>query len=468
MSRSTAPARPATTFGQLGLPEPVVTTLARRGLTTPFPIQAAAIPDALAGRDVLGKAQTGSGKTLAFGLPMISRLAGRKAAAGRPLALVLVPTRELAVQVHDALAPLGQPLGVRMTVVVGGLSMGKQIGALRRGVDVLVATPGRLKDLIEQRACALGDVEIVVLDEADHMADMGFLPAVRALLDQVRPGGQRLLFSATLDNAVQTLVDRYLKSPVTHTTAPVGDVDAMKMDHHLFVVSSTNKVAVAAEIANRDGRTLLFVRTKHGADRLTKQLRRVGVPAEALHGGKTQGARTRVLTDFRDGRLNALIATDVAARGIHVDNIDLVLHVDPAADHKDYLHRAGRTARAGESGVVVTLVTPEQERETEKMTRRAGVSAIRVLVAPGGTDLVRVTGARPTKGLPHVAEHPVAAVVSRPSGGPRGRRGGGRPSGQPGRKPTARSHSSGGHAPARPAARSGGIVEASRRARRSG
>jgi superfamily II DNA/RNA helicase len=381
------------TFADLGLPRPLLTVLAKHGLTTPFAIQAAAIPDALAGRDVLGKAQTGSGKTLAFGLPLLARLAGKQARPKHPTGLVLVPTRELAGQVHDALAPFAMGLGVRLTVVVGGVSMGRQIMALRKGVDLVIATPGRLEDLISQHACALGDVRLTVLDEADHMTDLGFLPAVRRVLDQVRPGGQRLLFSATLDANVRTLVDRYLHDPVTHATTPPG-VAVSTMDHHLFVVDANQKHGVVTEIANRDGRTLLFVRTKHGADRLTKQLRAAGVNAGAIHGGKTQAARTRALAQFRDGTVGTLVATDVAARGIHVDGVDLVLHVDPPADHKDYVHRAGRTARAGEAGVVVTLVTREQERGTAAMTRKAGVRARTTRVAPGGADLVRLTGAR--------------------------------------------------------------------------
>ena len=406
------------TFASLGLPETLVRTLARRGMDAPFAIQAATLPDALAGRDVLGRAQTGSGKTLAFGLPMLARLAGGRSAPKRPRGLVLVPTRELAMQVSDALAPLGQPLGLSFAVIVGGASMGKQISALRAGADIVVATPGRLEDLIRQRACDLSAVEIAVLDEADHMADLGFLPPVRRLLDAVRPGGQRLLFSATLDEAVRTLVGAYLANPVTHSTTPTGrSVDTMA--HHLLVVQPGDKVRVTAEIANRDGRTLLFVRTKHGADRLTKQLRGLGVAAGALHGGKTQAARTRTLNDFRDGRVPVLVATDVAARGIHVDDVDLVVHVDPAADHKDYLHRSGRTARAGASGTVVTLVTPGEERPTARMTSKAGVRAGALRVTPGGNELARVTGARPPSGVA-VAE--VVVAESRPGNPAYGRR----------------------------------------------
>jgi superfamily II DNA/RNA helicase len=400
-----APTR-AATFASLGLNDLLVRTLARRGMHEPFAIQTASIPDALAGRDVLGRAQTGSGKTLAFGLPMISRLAGERSLPKRPRGLVLVPTRELAAQVHDALAPLAQPLCLKMAVVVGGASMGKQIDALRRGVDIVVATPGRLEDLVSQRACDLSAVEITVLDEADHMSDLGFLPAVRRVLDQVRRDGQRLLFSATLDGQVQTVVDRYLSKPVTHTTTPTG-VAITAMHHHVLVVAPGDKNTVTAEIANRDGRTLLFVRTKHRADRLTTQLRRLGVAAGSLHGGKTQSARTRTLAEFRQGLIPVLVATDVAARGIHVDDVDLVVHVDAAADHKDYLHRAGRTARAGAAGSVVTLVEPGADRAMEKLTRLAGVRARTVRVSPGGADLVRITGSRA------LSDNPVALAPAR-------------------------------------------------------
>ncbi|HVE62785.1 MAG TPA: DEAD/DEAH box helicase [Mycobacteriales bacterium] len=395
---------PVPTFAELGLPEALVASLGKRGMTAPFAIQVAALPDALAGRDVLGRAETGSGKTLAFGLPMLTRLAGSKASPKRPRGLVLVPTRELALQVNDALEPLGHVLGLRMKVVVGGLSMGKQIDALHRGVDIVIATPGRLMDLIERKSCDLRDVEVTVLDEADHMSDMGFLPVVREILDQVRPGGQRLLFSATLDKMVKTIVDAYLVNAVTHSTSlPTTQVSTM--DHHLLLVHPGDKAAVVTEIANRDGRTLLFVRTKHGADRLATQLRRVGVRAGALHGGMTQNARNRSLLHFKDGQTPVLVATDVAARGIHVDGIDLVLHVDPPADPKDYLHRAGRTARAGESGVVVTMVLPDQVRDVERMTRTAGIDIASLKVCPGHSGLVRITGSRTPTGVA-VAEPP--------------------------------------------------------------
>ena len=386
-------------FAELGLPERLVSALERRGISTPFPIQAACLPDTLAGHDVRGRGQTGSGKTLAFGLPLLARLAGRSAAPKRPAALILVPTRELAMQVQDALAPLGRSVGLHAKTVVGGMSMAKQIQALRRGVDLLVATPGRLTDLIERGACSLADVQITVLDEADHMCDLGFMPAVSALLDQIPNDGQRMLFSATLDGDVDKLVRRYLHNPVTHSVAPAA-APVETMDHHLFVVDRAQKHDVIAEVAGREGRTIMFLRTKHGVDALTKRLARVGVRAGALHGGKTQSARTRTLAEFREGKVGVLIATDVAARGIHVDDVTLVVHVDPAADHKDYLHRAGRTARAGERGTVATLVAHNEVRNAERMMRRAGVRAERTRVTAGDDALIRITGAQAPSGIP--------------------------------------------------------------------
>lgn len=416
------------TFAELGLPAPLVSALARQGIEAPFPIQAAAIPDIMAGRDVLGRGKTGSGKTLAFGLPMLASIAGQKAAPKRPRALILVPTRELAQQVQTVLEPLGRSLGLRFKTVIGQTSMFKQIDALRRGVEVLVATPGRLKDLMRQGACDLSDIEITVLDEADHMADMGFLPDVTDILDQARRDGQRLLFSATLDKDVDVLVKRYLHDPVRHAIGPV-DESVDTMEHHLLLVAPRDKNAITAEIANREGRTILFARTKHGVDRLAKQLAQVGVRAGALHGGKSQGLRTRTLAEFREGSIGVLVATDVAARGIHVDDVTLVLHIDPPADHKDYMHRAGRTARAGERGTVVTLVLPHQVRSTSAMTRRAGVDAPRTKVTVGDERLVRLTGARTPSGEPItepiIPDNPRRGRGGRPGGGGgRGRRGG--------------------------------------------
>lgn len=413
------PAGPALEFNELGLPDVLVQTLAAGGITSPFPIQAATIPDALAGRDVLGRGQTGSGKTLAFGLPMLTRLAEGKTAPMRPRALVLVPTRELAMQVEESLTPFARALGLFVSTIVGGTSFPKQISALRRGVDLLVATPGRLSDHIRQGTADLSDVEIAALDEADQMADMGFLPQVRELLDLVKPGGQRLLFSATLDGDVNTLVREYLTNPVTHSVSP-SSASVTNMDHHVLIIGPEDKNEIIARIGAREGRTIMFVRTKHGADRLTKQLRQVGVAAGALHGGKTQGARTRILADFREGLAPVLVATDVAARGIHVDNVSLVVHIDPPADPKDYLHRAGRTARAGESGTVVTLTQYNQRRMVEALTRKAGVRPTSTRVRATDTELANITGAQAPTGEP-VPEPVRAKRPPRRGGRPTGR-----------------------------------------------
>ncbi|MGA5729917.1 DEAD/DEAH box helicase [Streptomyces seoulensis] len=387
---------PQLTFADLGLPEGIVRKLAQNGVTTPFPIQAATIPDALAGKDILGRGRTGSGKTLSFGLPTLATLAGGRTEKKRPRAVILTPTRELAMQVADALQPYGDVLGLKMKVVCGGTSMGNQIYALERGVDVLVATPGRLRDIINRGACSLEDVQIAVLDEADQMSDLGFLPEVTELLDQVPAGGQRMLFSATMENEISTLVKRYLNDPVTHEVdSAQGNVTTMS--HHILIVKPKDKAPVTAAIASRKGRTIIFVRTQLGADRIAEQLRESGVKADALHGGMTQGARTRTLADFKDGYVNALVATDVAARGIHVDGIDLVLNVDPAGDHKDYLHRSGRTARAGRSGTVVSLSLPHQRRQIFRLMEDAGVDAARHIIQGAGAfepEVAEITGAR--------------------------------------------------------------------------
>ncbi|MFJ5175386.1 DEAD/DEAH box helicase [Streptomyces griseoviridis] len=383
-------------FADLGLPEGVVRKLAQNGVTVPFPIQAATIPDALAGKDILGRGRTGSGKTLSFGLPALATLAGGRTEKHKPRAVILTPTRELAMQVADALQPYGDVLGLKMKVVCGGTSMGNQIYALERGVDVLVATPGRLRDIINRGACSLADVQIAVLDEADQMSDLGFMPEVTELLDQVPAGGQRMLFSATMENEIKTLVDRYLKDPVSHEVdAAQGAVTTMS--HHILIVKPKDKAPVTAAIASRKGRTIIFVRTQLGADRVAEQLRDAGAKADALHGGMTQGARTRTLADFKDGYVNVLVATDVAARGIHVDGIDLVLNVDPAGDHKDYLHRAGRTARAGRTGTVVSLSLPHQRRQIFRLMEDAGVDAGRHIINSGTAfepEVAEITGAR--------------------------------------------------------------------------
>ncbi|WP_093800188.1 DEAD/DEAH box helicase [Streptomyces sp. Wb2n-11] len=390
------PTEPTVTFATLGLPDGVVRKLAQNGVTAPFPIQAATIPDALAGKDILGRGRTGSGKTLSFGLPTLATLAGGHTEKKKPRAIILTPTRELAMQVADALQPYGDVLGLKMKVVCGGTSMSNQIYALERGVDVLVATPGRLRDIINRGACSLENVRIAVLDEADQMSDLGFLPEVTELLDQIPGGGQRMLFSATMENEISTLVKRYLTNPVTHEVdSAQGNVSTMT--HHVLVVKPKDKAPVTAAIAARKGRTIIFVRTQLGADRIAEQLQDSGVKADALHGGMTQGARTRVLEDFKKGYVNALVATDVAARGIHVDGIDLVLNVDPAGDHKDYLHRSGRTARAGKSGVVVSLSLPHQRRQIFRLMEDAGVDASRHIVGGAGAfepEVAEITGAR--------------------------------------------------------------------------
>lgn len=397
---STTPSLPpAETFAALDMPAPLLAALGQAGVTAPFPIQAATLPNSLAGRDVLGRGRTGSGKTLAFGLALLGRITGQRAEPRRPLALVLVPTRELAQQVTDALTPYARAVQLRMATVVGGISIGRQANALRGGAEVVVATPGRLKDLIGRGDCALDQVSITVLDEADQMADMGFMPQVTALLEQVRPGGQRMLFSATLDRNVDKLVRRYLADPVVHSVDPsAGTITTM--EHHLLHVSEADKNAAAMHIAARDGRVIMFMDTKHAVDRMAKRLLSNGVRAGALHGGKSQPQRNRTLEQFKNGHVTALIATNVAARGIHIEGLDLVVNIDPPTDHKDYLHRGGRTARAGESGSVVTLVLPSQRREMTRLMAAAAITAHTVQVRPGDTELTRVTGAREPSGVP--------------------------------------------------------------------
>ncbi|MEP6696642.1 MAG: DEAD/DEAH box helicase [Pseudonocardiales bacterium] len=411
-SEAAAPAQQRS-FAAMGLPQGLVTALERRDIREPFAIQGRTLPDALAGRDVLGRAQTGSGKTLAFGLPMLARLVGSRRTNGAPQGLVLVPTRELANQVAEALAPLGQAVGLRIATVYGGASMGRQITALRRGVDIVIATPGRLLDLIGQGECSLHLVTITVVDEADYMADLGFLPVVTEILGQTVPGGQRLLFSATLDNGVDKLVRRFLADPAMHAVAPALS-QVSTMDHRSFTVQAGDKVTVAAQIAAREGRSLFFVRTKHGAERLAKQLRTAGVEAGALHGNLAQNARQRALNAFAAGTSPVLVATDVAARGIHVDDIDLVVHFDPPADHKDYLHRSGRTARAGASGLVLSLLLPEQQRDAARLHGLAGVRPTSTSVRPGHDEVRKladsgtpvVITAPPSTAAPAVSRRP--------------------------------------------------------------
>jgi superfamily II DNA/RNA helicase len=403
--RHTRPADAAhgPTFASLGVPAPLAATLTAAGIDAPFPIQAAVLPDALAGADILGRGRTGSGKTLAFAIPMAARLAGGHTSAGRPRGLVLVPTRELASQVQDVLRPLAKAAGLRVATIFGGTSQRPQVTALHNRVDVIVACPGRLADLIEQGHCHLGDVEISVVDEADHMADLGFLPVVRRLLDATPAEGQRMLFSATLDHAVDVLVRRFLHHPAEHAVDP-PEVPA-PIVHHLLTVAPADRTAVAAALAGGGNRTLIFTRTKHGARKLARQLTTARIPAAELHGNLTQPARERNLASFASGAVRVLVATDIAARGIHVDGIDLVIHADPPSEHKAYLHRSGRTGRAGAAGVVVTLQTPAQAADVRTLMRKARIVPLAATVTPGSALLRSIAGkpARPPVAQPHPA-----------------------------------------------------------------
>ncbi len=413
-------------FAALGLHADLVAALARMGIVNPFPIQSATIPDALAGRDLLGRGQTGSGKTMAFGLPMLHRLAElERARPHRPHAIILTPTRELAMQIVEALRPLMSSLRLRHQLIAGGMSYTPQLRSLDEGVDVLVATPGRLSDLIERGAAKLSDVQITVLDEADHMAEMGFVEAISEILDLTPDGGQRLLFSATLDHGVDKVAKKYLVDPITHSTSDAR-ASVSTMDHHLFLVHPHDKKDVTAAIANRSGRTIVFVRTKLGADRIALQLRESGVFAAALHGGLNQAQRTRVLEGFKSGELPVLVATDVAARGIHVDDVSLVLQADPPADHKDYLHRSGRTARAGENGAVVTLALPHQRKQVTRLLDSAGVQTTAVMVKPEDEAVIKTAGGSMPTGE-SIPQSRLDAVLRPPRrGGRPPQRGGGR------------------------------------------
>ena len=362
------------TFADLGLPQAVVSVLSANGIESPFPIQAATLPDSLAGRDVLGRGRTGSGKTYAFLLPMVTRLTASqtKRAPGRPRALILAPTRELVAQIQASLAPLAEAMNLRSVVVFGGVGHQPQIDKLRAGVDIVIACPGRLEDHVQAGHADLSAVEITVLDEADHMADLGFLPPVKRLLDKTPRNGQRMLFSATLDRGVDVLVKRYLTNPVEHSVdSEQSPVTAM--EHHVLHVEKGARINVLADLAASPGRKIVFARTKHGAKNLARQLNSRGVPAVELHGNLSQNARTRNLAAFSDGSAWVLVATDIAARGIHVDDVTLVVHADPPVEHKAYLHRSGRTARAGNDGTVVTLMLDEQVSDVRQLTRKAGV-----------------------------------------------------------------------------------------------
>jgi superfamily II DNA/RNA helicase len=370
-------------FRALGVPASLAAVLADLGIDTPTPIQAATLPDSLAGRDVLGRGRTGSGKTYAFLLPLVARLAGKRAARPKaPRALVLAPTRELVGQIEASLAPLARASGLTYVTVFGGVGQGPQVSALRRGVDIVLACPGRLEDLLGQQHCTLADVELTVLDEADHMADLGFLPAVRRLLARTPRDGQRLLFSATLDNAIDTLVRQFLTRPVVHE-ADSAQVPASAMTHHVLHIEREHRQSILLDLTSAPGRTVVFTRTKYGAKALARQLNRGGVPAVELHGNLSQNARTRNLDAFHAGDATVLVATDIAARGIHVDDVTLVIHADPPAEHKAYLHRSGRTARAGNAGTVVTLMTGDQVRDVRDLVRAAGISPITTRLKDG-------------------------------------------------------------------------------------
>ena len=435
-----------TTFAALGVPAPLVEVLTASGIASPFPIQVATLPDSLAGKDVLGRGRTGSGKTLAFSLPLVARLAAStsKRQPKRPRSLILVPTRELANQVAAVVDPMARALGMRTTTIFGGVGQNPQVQALAGGLDVVIACPGRLEDLIQQGHCDLGAIEVTILDEADHMADLGFLPGVKRIMDRTPKVGQRMLFSATLDNGVDVLVKRYLSNPTTHSVDPaVAPVSTMT--HHVFRVDAADKPRIVQELASGLGRTVMFTRTKHQAKKLAKQLTAAGVPAVDLHGNLSQNARERNLEAFSSGATRVLCATDIAARGIHVDDVAIVVHVDPPAEHKAYLHRSGRTARAGAEGAVVTIATPDQAGEVRTLARQAGIHPEVSAIKPGAREITALTG----PAAPYVEPAPVVEQ-------PQGNGGGRRRSGGSGRG------SSGGGAPK--AASSGGSRSGSARA----
>ena len=389
------------TFTSLGVPPAVATVLADAGITSPFPIQAATLPDALAGRDVLGRGRTGSGKTLAFSIPLVAALAGGHTMACRPRGLVLVPTRELANQVQAVILPLAEAAGLSVVTIFGGSPQSRQVAALQARTDIVVACPGRLADLVGQGHCHLGDVEVSVLDEADHMADLGFLPVVRRLLDATPAEGQRMLFSATLDKDVDVLVRRFLSDPARHSVDSVAAAPAA-MVHRVITVEPADRVGVVAALAGGKNRSLIFTRTKRSAQRLARQLAAARIPAAELHGDLAQSVRERNLASFASGAARVMVATDIAARGIHVEGIDLVIHADPPAEHKAYLHRSGRTARAGASGVVITLQTPAQAGDVRALMRKANVIPLTATARPGSA-LLRSIAGEPAKPVTPVA-----------------------------------------------------------------
>lgn len=412
-----------TTFADLGVSQQLVDVLAEGAITRPFPIQISTLPDTLAGRDVLGRGKTGSGKTLAFSLPLVTRLAGHRRRPSQPTGLILAPTRELATQISATLQPLAAACGLTVTTIFGGVAQSRQVTALRSGVDIVVACPGRLEDLMKQRLIRLDSVEITVIDEADHMADLGFLPGVTRILTATPAGGQRLLFSATLDNGVDKLVKRFLRNEVLHSVDEANSPVAA-MTHHVFhVPSAQHKTALVHRLASGEGRRILFMRTKHQAKKLAKQLTESGVPSVDLHGNLSQPARDRNLAAFSSGEARVLVATDIAARGVHVDGIELVVHIDPPAEHKAYLHRSGRTARAGNAGDVVTVVLPEQRKDTQALLRRAGIRVTPQEVTADSAAVHAVAG----DVAPYRAPARPAAAPSAPPRKANGRRRGRRP-----------------------------------------
>jgi len=456
-----------TEFGTLGVPFPLVEVLTAQGKTSAFPIQVATLPDTLAGRDVLGRGRTGSGKTLAFGIPMVARLGTRLAGGprrpGRPLGLVLAPTRELATQIAATIQPLAEAYGLTTTTIFGGVSQQKQVQALKSGVDIVVACPGRLEDLMKQKHVFLDAIEITVLDEADHMADLGFLPGVTRIMSATPADGQRMLFSATLDNGVDKIANRFLAQPVSHGVEDPG-VPQGAMEHLVFAASDpTSKKDLVVALASGTGRRIMFTRTKHVAKRWARDLTAAGIPAADLHGNLSQGQRDRNLAEFASGQTRVLVATDIAARGVHVDDIELVVHIDPPAEHKAYLHRSGRTARAGKEGVVVTLVLPEQRKDLEVIMRKAGIQAAVQPVtstSPAVVELVGETAAyvKPAPKQPTQPQRP-SSKPRQSSGGrtgqqgqqraarggqPRAQRSGGQSSGRPQRGGVAWSSEGGG------------------------
>lgn len=433
-------------FTTLGVPARLSTVLSDLGIETPTPIQSATLPDSLAGRDVLGRGRTGSGKTYAFLLPLVARLSdGRKPRPTAPRALILAPTRELVSQIEASLIPLAQATGLRTRTVFGGVGQNPQVTALRKGVDIVVACPGRLEDLMNQGHCTLSDVEITVLDEADHMADLGFLPGVKRILSKTPRGSQRLLFSATLDRGVDALVRQFLIDPVTHE-ADSAQSPVNTMSHHVLHIERAHRLSVLLNLTSAPGRTVVFTRTKHGAKALSRQLNAKGVPTVDLHGNLSQNARSRNLEAFGSGRATALVATDIAARGIHVDDVALVVHADPPSEHKAYLHRSGRTARAGNEGTVITLMTSEQSRDVRDLTRAAGIKP--TITRINGADHPVLAELAPGErtlpgGIVVAPSSDVAKRGGSNSGGGRNRRrSGGKPGAQKSGGPKQRSNSS--------------------------